>query len=50
MNFDSLMIVLTVIAILSALFFFMALLADIVWPLIANRQPRRQARYITRKP
>ena len=45
MNFDALMIVLVVIAILSSLFFIMALLADIVWPLIASHKPRRQATY-----
>ena len=45
MNFDALMIVLVVIAILSSLFFIMVILADIVWPLIASHKPRRQATY-----
>ena len=45
MNFDALMIVMVVIAILSSLFFVLALLADIVWPLIASHKPRRQATY-----
>ncbi len=45
MNFDALFIVLVIIAVLSSLFLIMAILADIVWPLIANRQPRRQATY-----
>ena len=45
MNFDALMIVLIVIAILSSLFFIMALLADIVWPWLEDRKPRRQATY-----
>lgn len=46
MNFDALMIVLVIIAVLSSLFFFLAIAADILWPLIANRRPRRQARYL----
>lgn len=45
MNFDALMIVLVVIAVLSSLFFFLAIAADILWPLIAHRRPRHQATY-----
>lgn len=50
MTFDALLMVLAIIAGLSSLFFIMAVVADIVWPLLANRQPRRQATYLTRKP
>ncbi len=45
MNFDALMIVLVIIAVLSSLFFFLAIAADILWPLIAHRRPRHQATY-----
>ncbi len=45
MTYDSLLIVLTIIAVLSAVFFILALMADIVWPLIASHKPRRQATY-----
>lgn len=45
MSYDAFMIVMLVIAVLSGLFFILALVADIVWPLIANRQPHRQATY-----
>lgn len=45
MTFDALMIVLVIIAVLSSVFFFLAILADIVWPWLAQRQPRRQATY-----
>ena len=45
MNFDALMIVLVIIAVLSSLFFFLAIASDILWPLFENRKPRRQATY-----
>lgn len=45
MTFDSLLMVLAIIAVLSSIFFVLAVVADIVWPLIANRQPHRQATY-----
>ena len=45
MNFDALMIVLIVIAILSSLFFVLAIASDILLPLIASHKPRHQATY-----
>lgn len=44
-SFDALTVVLAIIAVLSSLFFIMAILADIVWPWIAQRRPSRQATY-----
>jgi hypothetical protein len=50
MSFDALMIVLAIIAVLSSVFFFLAILADIVWPLLESRpwRTRRQATYTRR--
>ena len=48
-SFDALTVVLAIIAVLSSLFFIMAILADIVLPLLAERKPRPQATYRSRK-
>ena len=45
MTYDSLLIVLTIIAVLSAVFFILAIASDILCPLIASHKPRRQATY-----
>jgi hypothetical protein len=45
MSFDAFLIVMTLISVLSAVFFLLALAADILWPLIAQRRPRSQATY-----
>ena len=49
MTFDALLMVLAIIAGLSSLFLIMALVADIVWPLIANCCQRPQATCLPRK-
>lgn len=48
-SFDALTVVLAIIAVLSGLFFIMSLLSDIVLPLLAERKPRPQASYRSRK-
>jgi hypothetical protein len=48
-SFDALTVVLAIIAVLSGLFFVLAILADIVLPLLAERKPRPQASYRSRK-
>lgn len=47
MSYDAFLITLALIGALSAVFFFLAILADIVWPLVESRpwQVRRQATY-----
>jgi hypothetical protein len=51
MSYDAFMVVMALIGALSALFFFLAILADIVWPLVESlpwRNQRRQAVYLNR--
>lgn len=48
-SFDTLTVVLAIIAVLSGLFFVLAVLSDIVLPLLAERKPRPQATYRSRK-
>lgn len=45
MSYDSLLVVLALIGILSAVFFILGLASDVIWPLIEGRKPRRQATY-----
>jgi hypothetical protein len=53
-SFDALMVTLYLIAIGSAVLFFLGLIADIFWPWLARQWPvrtaRPQARYLVRKP
>ena len=49
-SFDSFLLTMYVIAICAGVVFFLGLIAEVVWPWIEDRQPRRQARYTPRKP
>lgn len=49
-SFDSFLLTMYVIAICAGVVFCLGLVAEIIWPWIEDRQPRRQARYTPRKP
>lgn len=54
-SFDALMVTLWIIAVGSAVLFFLGLIADILWPWLARQWPvvrtaHPQARYLVRKP
>ena len=53
-SFDALMVTLYLIAVGSAVLFFLGLIAEILWPWLAEqwqaRTVRPQARYLVRKP
>lgn len=52
MTFDSLITVIGLIGILSAVFFVLGLASDVLWPLLEARtlRTKRQATYTTRRP
>ena len=49
MNFDAFLLTMYVIAICAGVVLFLGLIAEIVWPWIEDRQPRRQATYKSKK-
>ena len=44
-NFDSFLMTMYVIAIVSGVIFILGLIAEIIWPWFEDRKPRRQATY-----